>query len=254
MLQATTRNPLADPYLLGLSSGASLGAVLVIVAGASIVLPLAAFVGAILALAFTLLLASASAPPTPSRIVLAGVAASAALSAGTSTVIFWSATGDSYREILGWLMGSLAGSTWHGVAVVGAAFVMVGLPLAMSATVLDAFAFGDRTAMSLGVDVGRARVALLVGSALLTGALVSMSGCIGFIGLLVPHAARMVVGHRHRMLLPVSALGGALLLVLADAVGRTAFEPRELPVGIVTALVGAPAFALLLLRSPRASS
>ena len=124
----------------------------------------------------------------------------------------------------------------------------------MSATVLDAFAFGDRAAMSLGVDVGRARVALLVGSALLTGALVSMSGCIGFIGLLVPHAARMVVGHRHRMLLPVSALGGALLLVLADAVGRTAFEPRELPVGIVTALVGAPAFALLLLRSPRASS
>ena len=254
MLQATTRNPLADPYLLGLSSGASLGAVLVIVAGASIVLPLAAFVGAILALAFILLLASASAPPTPSRTVLAGVAASAALSAGTSTVIFWSATGDSYREILGWLMGSLAGSTWLGVAVVGAAFVMVGLPLAMSATVLDAFAFGDRTAMSLGVDVGRARVALLVGSALLTGALVSMSGCIGFIGLLVPHAARMVVGHRHRMLLPVSALGGALLLVLADAVGRTAFEPRELPVGIVTALVGAPAFALLLLRSPRASS
>nr|WP_308219812.1 putative F420-0 ABC transporter permease subunit [Arthrobacter jinronghuae] len=251
VLQASTRNPLADPYLLGLSSGASLGAVLVIVAGVSVALPVAAFTGSLLALAGTLLLAGSAGPQSPSRTVLAGVAVSSALSALTSLVIFWSATGDSYREILGWLLGSLAGASWSGTAIAAAAFLALGIPLALSANTLNAFAFGDRTARSLGINTGAARGLLLAASAVLTGALVAVSGSIGFVGLLIPHAARLLTGPGHRLLLPVAALGGALLLVAADTIARSAFDPRELPVGIITAILGAPAFALLMLRARR---
>lgn len=251
VLQASTRNPLADPYLLGLSSGASLGAVLVIVAGVSVALPVAAFTGSLLALAGTLLLAGSAGPQSPSRTVLAGVAVSSAFSALTSLVIFWSATGDSYREILGWLLGSLAGASWGGTAVAAAAFVILGIPLALAANTLNAFAFGDRTARSLGINTGAARGLLLGASAVLTGALVSVSGSIGFVGLLVPHAARLLTGPGHRLLLPVAALGGALLLLAADTIARSAFDPRELPVGIITAILGAPAFAALMLRARR---
>jgi iron complex transport system permease protein len=246
VMQATTRNPLADPYLLGLSSGASLGAVLVIVAGVTVALPVAAFAGSLLALVSTLALSGGSRSASPSRTVLAGVAVSSAFSALTSLVIFWSATGDSYREILGWLLGSLAGATWTSVLIAVTAFTLLGVPLALSANTLNAFVFGDRTARSLGIDTGTARLWLLGASALLTGALVSVSGSIGFVGLLVPHAGRLLTGPDHRFLLPVTALGGALLLLAADTIARTAFDPRELPVGIITAMLGAPAFALLL--------
>jgi iron complex transport system permease protein len=251
VMQASTRNPLADPYLLGLSSGASLGAVLVIVAGVTIALPVAAFSGALLALAGTMALAGTGGPASASRTVLAGVAISSAFSALTSLVIFWSSTGDSYREILGWLLGSLAGSSWTSVVIATIAFLAIGIPLVLSANTLDAFVFGDRTARSLGINTTTARVWLLGGSAILTGALVAVSGSIGFIGLLVPHASRLLTGAGHRTLLPVAALTGAALLLVADTIARTAFEPRELPVGIITAILGAPAFAVLLLRARR---
>lgn len=253
IMQAVLRNPLADPYLLGLSSGASFGAVLVIVLGFSIALPLAAFGGALGALALTLVMAGAIGRMTASRTILAGVAVSAALGALTSLVIFWSATGDTYREILGWLLGSLAGVTWPMAFLALAAIVVVGGPLMLSAGALDAFAFGDRAAASLGVSVERTRWILLGATALLTGSLVAVSGSIGFIGLVVPHAVRLIVGARHRVLLPLSALTGAIVLIWADTVARTLFDPRELPVGVVTALIGAPLFGLLLLRSRRIS-
>ncbi|GAA3938239.1 iron chelate uptake ABC transporter family permease subunit [Microbacterium soli] len=253
IMQAVLRNPLADPYLLGLSSGASLGAVVVIVLGAALALPVAAFAGAAVALLATLLLAGADGRVTASRTILAGIAVSAVLGALTSLVIFWSATGDSYREILGWLLGSLAGVTWPTASVALVAIVLVGGPLLASAGALDAFAFGDRAAASLGVSVARTRWVLLGGTALLTGALVAVSGSIGFVGLVVPHAVRLVVGARHRMLLPLSALGGAIFLVWADTLARTLFDPKELPVGVVTALIGAPLFGALLLRARRIS-
>ncbi|MFC7787449.1 putative F420-0 ABC transporter permease subunit [Microbacterium sp. MAHUQ-60] len=253
IMQAVLRNPLADPYLLGLSSGASFGAVLVIVLGVSLALPLAAFGGALVALALTLVIAGAVGRMTTSRTILAGVAVSAALSALTSLVIFWSATGDSYREILGWLLGSLAGSAWPTTILALAAIVVVGAPLMLSAGTLDAFAFGDRTASSLGVSVQRTRWILLAATALLTGCLVAVSGSIGFVGLVVPHAVRLIVGARHRVLLPLSALSGAIVLIWADTLARTLFDPRELPVGVVTALIGAPLFGILLLRSRRIS-
>jgi len=248
VMQAITRNPLADPYLLGLSSGASLGAVSVLLLGAAIVLPLAAFFGAMLALGLTLLLASSLGAITPTRTVLAGLAVSSLASAITSLVIFWTVTGDSYRQILGWLLGSLAGARWPAVAIAVAGILIAGIPILLRSRVLDAFAFGDVTAASLGVNVSATRWGLLAASALLTGAMVSVSGAIGFVGLILPHAVRLIVGSAHRVLLPMVAIVGAIFLIWADTAARTLFDPRELPVGIVTAIIGAPIFAALLAR------
>lgn len=248
VMQALTRNPLADPYLLGLSSGASLGAVAVILLGSSILLPAAAFGGAMLALTLTLLLASALGRITPTRTVLAGVAVSSLLSAVTSLIIFWTVTGDSYREILSWLLGSLSGSSWSSVGIAFGAIVVAGVPIVLCGRLLDSFAFGDTAASALGINVQGVRWSLLAASALLTGGMVAVSGSIGFVGLVLPHAVRLLVGPRHRALLPLSALTGAVFLIWADTIARTLFDPRELPVGIVTALIGAPVFALLLAR------
>jgi iron complex transport system permease protein len=235
IMQGVLRNPLADPYLLGLSSGASFGAVTVIVLGFAVALPLAAFAGALVALLATLLLAGSGGRIATSRAILAGIAVSALLGAMTSLVIFWSATGDSYREILGWLLGSLAGATWSAAAIALTAVAVIGMPLLLSAGPLDAFAFGERAAASLGVSATRTRWLLLAATALLTGCLVAVSGSIGFVGLIVPHAVRLLVGSNHRALLPLSMLTGAIFLVWADTFARTLFDPRELPVGIVTA-------------------
>ncbi|MBX9245731.1 iron chelate uptake ABC transporter family permease subunit [Actinotalea ferrariae] len=248
VMQSLTRNPLADPYLLGLSSGASLGAVAVLVLGVGVLLPVAAFVGAVVALAAALGLAGSLGTLTPARTILAGLAVAQLCSAGTSFVIFWSATGDSYREILAWLMGSLAGAGWASVAIAGLAVLVLGGLLVLTGRTLDAFAFGDTAAAALGVHVARTRWTLLTVVALLTGALVAVSGSIGFVGLILPHGVRLLVGAAHRRLLPVAALAGATFLVWADTAARSLFEPRELPVGIVTAFLGAPVFALLLWR------
>lgn len=246
VMQGLTRNPLADPYLLGLSSGASLGAVAVLVLGVGVLLPVAAFVGAVVAMGAALGLAGSLGRITPARTVLAGLAVAQLCAAGTSFVIFWSATGDSYREILSWLMGSLAGARWPAVAIAAGAVVVLGTGLALQGRTLDAFAFGDTAAAALGIDVQRTRWLMLTVVALLTGALVAVSGSIGFVGLILPHGVRLLVGSSHRRLLPLSALTGATFLVWADTAARTVFEPRELPVGIVTAFLGAPVFALLL--------
>lgn len=251
VMQPLMRNPLADPYLLGLSSGASTGAVIVLVLGAAIALPVAAFVGALLALLLTLALARGARGSGTTTTVLAGLAVSAALSAVTSLVIFWSATNDSYREILGWLLGSLSSADWTSVLIVAAAVVVTFIPLAAYGPVLDAYALGDTAVTALGVSADRTRVGLLAVTALLTGALVSVSGSIGFVGLILPHAVRLLVGYRARMVLPVAALAGALFLLWADTGARALFDPREVPVGIVTALIGAPVFAAILLRRGR---
>ncbi|WP_110208022.1 putative F420-0 ABC transporter permease subunit [Nocardioides daejeonensis] len=249
VMQALTRNPLADPYLLGLSSGASLGAVLVLLTGLSVSLTGAAFTGAMLALVGTLLLARSLGVITPSRTVLSGLAVSSFFGAITSLVIFWNTQGDSYRQILNWLLGSLAGADWDTVRVSWITLLLIGLPVVFFGRVLDAFAFGDTAAAALGVNVSRTRWLLLGGTALLTGAMVAVSGSIGFIGLVLPNAVRLVVGSRHRLLLPYSALVGAIFMIWVDTGARTLFEPRELPVGIITVLVGAPVFVMVLLRN-----
>nr|WP_246046197.1 putative F420-0 ABC transporter permease subunit [Rarobacter faecitabidus] len=254
VMQAVTRNPLADPYLLGLSSGASLGAVAVLLLGVPLLLPIAAFGGAGLALAAALALAAwGGSAASPGRTVLAGVAVSQACAALVSLVVFWSASADSYREILSWLLGSVAGATWTSVWLTVGAVATLGLGLALSGNLLDGFGFGDEAAAALGIRVERTRLLLLVGTAMLTGALVSQSGAIGFIGLVVPHAVRLVAGQSHRLVLPLSGAAGALVLMWADTIARSAFAPRELPVGVVTAVLGAPIFAILLRRTRSAA-
>ena len=248
VMQSLTRNPLADPYLLGLSSGASLGAVAVLVLGFAVALPAAAFIGALGALALSLAIARSAGSLTPTRMVLAGLAVSQLCAAATSVVIFWTATGDSYREIVTWLLGSVAGADWDSVALAATALAVVGVILLASARTLDAFAFGDTAAASLGVHVERTRWLLLGAVALLVGAMVAVSGAIGFVGLVLPHGVRLVLGAPHRRLLPAVALLGAVFLVWADTLARTVFDPRELPVGVVTALVGVPVFVVLLRR------
>lgn len=251
VMQAITRNPLADPYLLGVSSGAALGAVAVLLLGFSLALPLAAFVGALAALVATLALAGIGGRLTPSRTILAGIAVAQGASALVSFAIVASAQGDSYREIINWLMGSVAGASWSSVAIAMVALAVIGTVLLAQARTLDAFAFGDTAAASLGVHVNRSRWLLLTLTALLVGAMVAVSGSIGFIGLVVPHVVRLLLGARHWRLLPVAAVVGAVFLLWADTGARTFFAPSEVPVGILTAAIGAPVFAWLLLRHRR---
>jgi iron complex transport system permease protein len=251
VMQAMTRNPLADPYLLGLSSGAALGAVGFLLAGLGLVMPLGAFLGSLGALALALAIARLLGGATPTRAILAGICISALASAATSYLIFWSATGDSYREILSWLMGSLSGSIWSDAGLVALAIVLCAPIILRCGRALDAFAFGDTSAAALGIDVPRLRWVLLGSTALLTGIMVAIGGAIGFVGLVVPHAVRLVTGSRHRLLLPHAMLAGAIFMLWTDTAARTLFDPRELPVGIITALIGAPAFLLILLRYRR---
>ncbi|MFF7498482.1 FecCD family ABC transporter permease [Streptomyces lavendulae] len=262
VLQALVRNQLADPFLLGASSGASAGAVLVIVfgtaAGAGAVgalggagVPLAAFAGSMAALVTVYALARRGATMTTGRLILAGVAVQYVLYALTSLVLVLSASPDQMRSVLFWTLGGLGGARWSELALPAAAlFVGTGV-LVTLARPLDLLLAGEEGAHTLGLDTGRFRAAAFVLTSLVIGVLVASSGAIGFVGLMVPHAARMVVGAGHRALLPVAALGGAVFLTLADLLARTAAAPEEIPVGVVTALVGGPFFLWMLRRSGR---
>ncbi|MFF7709713.1 iron chelate uptake ABC transporter family permease subunit [Pseudomonas sp. NPDC007930] len=251
LLQALLRNALAEPYVLGISAGASTGAVLVMllgVGGAALGLPLGAFLGA--SLAFVLVLAlAARLDGGPTRMLLAGVAGSQLFNALTAYIVSTSANAEQARSVMFWLLGSLAGVRW-GDAGLAAAVVLPGLlASALCARLLDAFTFGDNAAASLGVPVPALRLALLGLTALLTATLVSIVGAVGFVGLVIPHAARFIVGPGHARLLPAAALIGAHFVVLADIASRLLVPQQVLPIGVVTALVGAPAFAWILYRS-----
>ena len=251
VMQTLTRNPMADPYLLGISSGASLGAVSVIVAGLSIgSLGVAggAFVGALGAFTLVLALGQRSGRLTPTRMILAGVAVGAFSSAVTSFLIIWVADPHATQEAQFWLSGSLAAARLPTVYTMAFAVLIGLLVFGFAARQLNAFAFGEGTAASLGIDVQRSRWVLLVVCALVTGVLVAGSGTIGFVGLLIPHAVRALVGPDHRLVLPLSALVGATFLIWVDVVARVAFDPRELPVGIMTAMLGVPVFLWILRR------
>ena len=251
ILQSLLRNPLADPFVLGVSSGASTGAVLVGVlgiGGGAIGLSGGAFIGALAAFGFVLLLARFSSVGT-AGVILAGVASTQLFSALTSLVVFAFADSDETRGVMFWLLGSLEGMRWDDVALsvgVVAAGALVCLVWARS---LDAFAFGEDVAASLGIHVGRTRLILLVVTALLTATLVSIAGAIGFVGLVLPHAARLLFGQRHSRVIPATIVLGAVFMVWVDAASRVVFAPTPLPVGVGTALVGVPVFVLLLLRS-----
>ncbi|MFJ8022502.1 FecCD family ABC transporter permease [Streptomyces sp. NPDC096311] len=253
VMQSLLRNPLADPFVLGVSSGASTGAVVVVVLGAgggALSVSGGAFVGALCSFALVLLL-SHTLGGTTDRVVLAGVAAMQLFSALTSFVVMTAADAETTRGVLFWLLGSLGGADWTDVWLCAAVPAIVLLVCLGHARTLDAFAFGPEAAASLGVSVARTRLVLLCGTALLTAALVSVAGAIGFVGLVLPHAARALGGPGHARLLPVTALTGAVFLVWADTVARTALDPQEVPVGVVTSLIGVPGFVLILYRTRR---
>ena len=249
-LQALLANPLACPHLLGISGGAAVGGVVALVAGAeaiSLVVPLAAFAGALFAIGVVYFCARAGGRSTPYALLLVGVVFNVLASAAIM-VINAIASYAQAHGVLFWLMGSLSGQSWRLIAA-AAAYALAGLAwLTAHAQDLNLLAAGEEGAAELGVDVERARRAVFVAASLLVGAAVSVSGMISFVGLIVPHLIRLVLGADHRLLLPASFLGGAAFLVWSDALARTALAPAELPVGVVTALLGGPFFLFLLRR------
>ncbi|WP_432841993.1 FecCD family ABC transporter permease [Dactylosporangium sp. CA-092794] len=251
VLQAVVRNPLADPYVLGLASGASLGAVAVLTLGSAAVaglsLPAAAFAGAAAALALVLALGRRAGQLLPGRLLLAGVSIGYLCSAVTSYLQL-RAHPDQLAGVLFWLLGSLSGAHWSQLGVPAAGVVLGTLWLLTQGRRLNALVLGDETAVALGVDVARLRLWLLLVTALVTGTVIAEVGAVGFVGLLVPHLVRLLVGADHRRVLPLAALSGGAYLVLVDTVARTVARPVELPVGILTAVLGTPVLLWLLRR------
>lgn len=254
-LQVLARNGLADPYVLGVSSGAAFGAVLLVATGVGAGLGISggAFVAALATLLLVFLLAQRQGRIGPTRLVLAGVAVSYLATAGTSFVQLYVSPLE-LRGIMFWLLGSLAGASWGDLGIPSAVIVVSMVWLLSRARHMNVMATGDDTAGTLGIDVNRFRIELLVISSLLTAATVAVAGGIGFVGLMVPHAVRFVVGPDHRKVLPIALLGGAVFMVIVDLLSRIVDKPNELPVGIFTAGLGAPFFLVLLRRSGRGVS
>lgn len=251
ILQSLLRNPLADPYLLGISAGASTGAVLIAligVGGGLISLSAGAFVGAMAAFALVILLARASGSSSGTgQIILAGIAGSQLFNALTAFLVTKSASSEQARGIMFWLLGNLSGVRWPAVWL-AVSVALMGLVVCLwHRRALDAFTFGTDSAASVGIPVRRVQFVLVGCAAVVTAVMVSIVGSIGFVGLVIPHAARLILGTGHSRLLPASALGGALFLIAADVLSRTLIKGQVIPVGVVTALVGAPVFALILI-------
>jgi len=253
LLQGLLRNPLADPFVTGTSAGATCAAVVAIALGAAAPLvPLASFAGALAAVVLVWRLARLGGPTTVLTVLLGGVVLTSLAGALVTLVLVSSdRLALRLRSVLGWLQGGVSVFSWGELAV-ALAIVAVGVVAAIVlAPRVDAFAFGEETAATLGVDRERTTRAVLGATALLTGAAVALAGLVGFVGLVVPHALRFFVGATHRRLVPASFLAGAVALVLADLGARTVITPGELPVGAITGLIGGPFFLALLVRSRR---
>jgi iron complex transport system permease protein len=256
--QGIFRNPLADPYLLGAAAGAGLGATIVVVSGANMALtPPAAFAGAVGAVTLTYLLGArtgrggyaAVAGGGTASILLAGVAVAALLTA-FQTYLQQQHT-QTLAYVYAWILGGLSAATWSDIWLILPYVVVSAVALLAHRRLLDVLRVGEEEATSLGVNVPRLRLAVVVAATLGVSAAVAVSGLIGFVGIIVPHAVRLTAGPSYRLLLPVSMIGGAAFLVLADVVARTAQAPAEVPIGVITALIGAP-FFLFVLTSRRA--
>jgi ABC-type Fe3+-siderophore transport system permease subunit len=255
VFQALLQNPLADPFVLGVSSGAAVGAVFVVVLGLSAfgvwTVAIAAFAGGLAAIALVLQIALAAGRAMDGRVlVLAGVMVSA-LANATILLVLTFADPESFRSALFWLMGSNGGATTGGVALLGSVLALGSLIFVGLSRPLNLFSIGDQTAAVLGVRVGATKLVAFATASLLTAVAVAVSGVIGFVGLVIPHAARIAWGSDHRTLLPASVLLGAAFLTVADAVARTAAAPVELPIGAITALIGVPFFLWLLSHRSR---
>ncbi|MCM3672645.1 iron ABC transporter permease [Peribacillus simplex] len=254
--QGLLRNPLADPYTLGISSGASVGAVLTIFLNISLpfiglyTLPALSILCSVLTMLCVLTFAKKmDRSMKVETIILTGIIISSFLSAFISLMI--ALTGDELRQIIGWLMGSVSMRGWNYIAIILPFFIIGSLILIMNTSELNAMTFGEDRAKHLGVNVKRRKMWILIAGSTLTGAAVAVSGTIGFVGLVIPHFVRKIWGPDHKHLLPLSLLVGSGFLILADFVARSIIAPSELPIGVITSLIGAPAFALILLKRRR---
>jgi iron complex transport system permease protein len=249
--QGVFRNPLADPYLLGIAAGAGLGATLSIVAGVNStwLLPLTAFAGGLLAVLVTYGLGTMGGGGlrTTGTLILAGVAVASFFTAAQT--LAQQLASDTIREVFAWILGRLSTVGWTEVLTLTPFVLVSGAVMLLHGRHLDVLAVGEAEASTLGLPVERVRITLVVAATLATAAAVSVSGLIGFVGIVVPHAVRRIVGTSYRAVLPLSIIGGAVFLVIADVIARTIIAPSELPIGVVTAFVGAPFFAVVLRRT-----
>src|SRR5699024_7425110 len=253
-IQALVRNSLADPYILGVSSGAAVGATLVILFGAfgvlgAYALPLAAFLGALGAIVLVFALAQVAGRIATTRLLLSGIALSLVLGAITNFIVISAPDNDRIHNALFWMMGSLTGADWQRLPIAALAVAAAFLFLLLQARALNLLLMGEETAATLGLNLNLLRKLLVVIISLLTGVLVAVSGAIGFVGLMIPHVARLLVGPDHKKVLPLSLLLGALFMIWADVIARLALAPQEIPIGVVTALAGGPFFIWLLRRN-----
>jgi iron complex transport system permease protein len=252
VFQALLRNPLAEPYVLGIASGAAVGAVAMVVLGvASVVpaaVPVAAFAGALAAMFTVFRIAVRVGRALDTRVLLLAGVVVAAFCNAIMLLLLTTADVESFRSAVFWTMGSLSGARWRDVVIVSAYLLPVSLALLALARPFNLISLGEDTAHHLGVRVERVKIAAYVIASLLVAAAVAACGVIGFVGLIVPHALRLLWGSDHRFLLPACIFGGGTLLLLADTLARTIVAPAELPVGVVTALVGVPLFIVLLRR------
>lgn len=253
VMQTLVRNPLADPYLLGVSSGASVGATAVITIGVFTsfglyAISVGALFGALAATAIVYLITLAQGGLTPLRLILTGVVASSAFSALASFLVFKAQDARAAQGVMFWMLGSVVGAQWDRLLLPALVVLAAFLVLMLMSNPLDAMAAGPDTAAALGVNVERLRQILFFIQALLVGAMVAVAGGIGFVGLVIPHLARIMVGSLHRRLLPIAMVLGAVFMVWVDVIARIAAPPQEIPLGVVTGVLGAPLFLLLMGR------
>ena len=255
LMQAMTRNSLADPYILGISSGASTGATAILLisgafpALAGITVGVGAFAGAMVSSVIVLVLGGASGRFTPAKLVLSGTAVSAIFHALTNLLIFMSPDKRKVSSAIFWIEGSFASAGWENVLPALGTLAVIFVVAMCLHNGLDALLLGEDIAITVGVNVRAVKLVIIVACSLVTGIMVSISGCIGFVGLVVPHVARTMVGTAHKRLIPFSILLGAVFMVLADMFSRVVVAPSELPIGVVTALLGAPIFLMMLYKS-----
>ena len=253
IMQATIQNPLGDPYILGLSSGASLGATFSILIGFSGVLssfgaPLGAFLGALMASIFVYFLARIGGRITPFKMILAGMVISSICSSLTSLIIFLSKDNEGIRTVNFWMMGSLAGAEWSNIVLPIAISVIPLIYFFTQYRNLNLMVLGDETSITLGLNIEKHRKIYIILSSLITGVIVSVCGTIGFVGIMIPHIVRLIFGTDHKTLLPFSALVGAIFLIWADVIARCAITNMELPIGIITSVIGAPFLLWLMVK------
>lgn len=253
IMQAIVKNPLADPYILGISSGASLGATAAILLGIGMFwgenfVGICAFLGAFIISVGVLFISNLGGRSNSMKLLLGGMALSAVCNAFSSFIVYFANNREGIQSITYWLMGSFAGAKWEAIAVIGPIIILSGLFFWSQSRILNLMLLGDESAITLGTDLHIYRQLYLIITSLVVGFAVYSAGMIGFVGLVVPHVVRMLVGTDHKRLIPVSALTGAIFLVMADGLCRIIVPRAELPIGILISLIGAPCFVYLMVR------